>query len=115
VNFVYSTTADALYIELEAQRVGRVARTVEVSPSCLVDLDAEGRPLGIELLNPATSYQSIAAVLTRWALSREQVGQILAYPYQSLTPRLTPRQSASSAAAGRVEVDGDRAELLSCA
>lgn len=51
MNFVYSPDADALYIELKAERVGKVARTVEVSPSCLVDLDGEGRPLGVELLN----------------------------------------------------------------
>ncbi|HET8578318.1 MAG TPA: DUF2283 domain-containing protein [Methylomirabilota bacterium] len=110
MNFVYSTDADALYVELEAVR--RVARTVEISPSCLVDLDAEGRPLGIELLNPATSYQSIAEVLTRWALSREQTAALLAFPYQSLTPR---PQSTSSAASGRVEFEGRRGELLTCA
>jgi uncharacterized protein YuzE len=110
VNFVYSTDADALYIELEPVR--RVARTIEISPSCLVDLDAAGRPLGIELLNPATSYLSIAEVVTRWEFSREQTGQLLAYPYQSLTPH---RQSASSAASGRVEVESREAELLTCA
>ena len=109
MNFVYSTDADALYIEVEAVR--RVARTVEVSPSCLVDLDAEGRLLGIELLNPSTSYLSIAEVVTRWRLSREQVAQLLAYPYQSLTPR----REASSAARGRVEVQGHRDEVLTSA
>ena len=109
MNFVYSTDADALYIELEAVR--RVARTVEVSPSCLVDLDAEGQPLGIELLNPSTSYLSIAEVVTRWTLSQERLAQLLAYPYQSLTPR----REASSAARGMVEVHGHRDELLSSA
>jgi uncharacterized protein YuzE len=107
VNFVYSTDADALYIELEPVR--RVARTIEISPSCLVDLDTMGRPLGIELLSPASSYLSIADVVTRWEFSHEQTAQLLAYPYQSLTPH---RQSASSAAGGRVEVESRKAELL---
>jgi uncharacterized protein YuzE len=109
VNFVYSTDADALYIELEAIR--RVARTVEVSPSCLVDLDTAGRLLGIELLNPSASYLSIAEVGTRWTLSEEQLAQLLAYPYQSLTPH----REASSAARGRVEVQGYRDEQLTSA
>jgi uncharacterized protein YuzE len=110
VNFVYSTDADALYIELEAVR--RVARTVEVSPSCLVDLDATGRPLGIELLTPSISFVSIPEVLARWEFSRERTAQLLTYPYQSLTPR---RRSASSAASGRVEVESRQPELLTSA
>jgi uncharacterized protein YuzE len=106
VNFVYSTTGDALYIEL--QPVRRVARTVEVSPSCLVDLDAAGQPLGIELLAPSISYPSIAQVVTRWAFSGQQVSQLLTYPYQSLTshPWLV-----SSAAGGLVEVGSREPEL----
>lgn len=106
MNFVYSTTADALYIEL--QPVRRVARTVEVSPSCLVDLDAAGQPLGIELLAPSVSYPSIAQVVTRWAFSGEQISQLLTYPYQSLTSR---HFSVSSAGRGRVEVAGSEPEL----
>jgi len=110
VNFVYSTEADALYIRLEANR--KVAQTIEISPSCLVDLDVNGRPLGIELLNPATSYLSIAEVVVRWKLSPEQIAQLLVYPYQSLTPH---RRAASSTAGGRVEIEGRKDELLTCA
>jgi uncharacterized protein YuzE len=110
VNFVYSTDADALYIELEAVR--RVARTVEVSPSCLVDLDTTGQPLGIELLTPSISFVSIPEVLTRWEFSRERTARLLTYPYQSLTPR---RRSASSAARSRVEIESRQPELLTSA
>ena len=106
MNFVYSTTGDALYIEL--QPVRRVARTVEVSPSCLVDLDSDGQPLGIELLAPSISYPSIAQVVTRWTFSGEQIAQLLTYPYQSLTSR---HWSVSSAGRGRVEVAGGEPEL----
>jgi uncharacterized protein YuzE len=106
MNFVYSTDADALYIELRPVR--RVARTVEVSPSCLVDLDAAGQPLGIELLSPSISFRSIAAVLTRWEFSPELSAQLRAYPYE----HLTPHRSLVSAAGGRVDVERRGADLL---
>lgn len=106
MNFVYSPDADALYIEL--QPVRRVARTVEVSPSCLVDLDAAGQPLGIELLTPSISFESITAVLSRWEFSPELSAQLRAYPYQ----HLTPHRSLVSDAGGRVEIERDGAELL---
>jgi len=113
MNFVYSTTADALYIELESPR--RVARTVEVSPSCLVDLNESGQPIGIELLNPSTAYAAITDVIRRWQgeLEAQQIAQLLAYPYPALTPQ---RPAASSAARVRVRV-GDRRQddLLTCA
>jgi uncharacterized protein YuzE len=106
MNFIYSTEADALYIELQSGEA--VDRTVEVSPSCLVDLDEAGQPLGIELIHPSRSYLALAKVVSTWLLDR-QSAQLLAYPYQSLTPR---RRSASSAARGRVEIDGRRNEFL---
>ena len=106
MNFVYSTDADALYIEL--QPVRRVARTVEVSPSCLVDFDAAGQPLGIELLAPSISFPSISAVLSRWEFSPELSAQLRAYPYE----HLTPHRALISAAGGRVEVEGRGTELL---
>jgi len=113
MNFVYSTTANALYIELESPR--RVARTVEVSLSCLVDLNESGRPIGIELLNPSTAYTAIADVIHRWQeeLEAQQIDQLLAYPYPALTPR---RPSASSPARVRVEIGGrSQDDLLTCA
>ena len=106
MNFIYSPDADALYVEL--QPVRRVARTVEISPSCLVDLDAEGQPLGIELLTPSISFRSITAVLSRWEFSPELRAQLRAYPYQHLTPHRT----LVSAAGGGVEVERHGAELL---
>lgn len=105
MNFIYSTEADALYIELESAKT--VARTVEVSSGCLVDLDEAGHPLGIELIHPSRSYLALAKVVSIWPLDRQRA-QLLAYPYQSLTPR---RRSASSAARGRMKVESGRAEL----
>jgi uncharacterized protein YuzE len=105
MNFIYSTEADALYIELQSG--GAVDRTVEVSPSCLVDLDEAGHPLGIELIHPSRSYLALAKVVNIWPLDRQRA-QLLAYPYQSLTPR---RSSVSSSTRGRVEIESGRPEL----
>jgi uncharacterized protein YuzE len=105
MNFIYSTEADALYIELQSAEA--VDRTIEVSPGCLVDLDAAGQPLGIELIHPSRSYLALAKVVSIWPLDGKRA-QLLAYPYQSLTPR---RRSVSSATRGRVEVESGRAEL----
>ncbi len=44
----YDPEANALYITL---REGRVDHTEEVTESVSVDLDAEGRPVGIEILD----------------------------------------------------------------
>ncbi len=44
----YDPEANALYITL---REGRVHHTEEVTESLSVDIDAEGRPLGIEILD----------------------------------------------------------------
>ncbi len=44
----YDPEADALYIAL---REAAVARTVEVTEGLVVDVDGEGRPVGIEVLD----------------------------------------------------------------
>ena len=47
----YDAEADALYVGLKAD-VGEVLRTRELDPSTLVDLDASGDLVGIEVLHP---------------------------------------------------------------
>ena len=43
----YDTQADAIYVQL---REGTVDNTVEVNKYIYADVDAEGNPLGIEIL-----------------------------------------------------------------
>jgi uncharacterized protein YuzE len=50
----YDQQADALYIELNG--TAEVARTVEIDPGTLVDLDADGRLLGVEVIRPARPW-----------------------------------------------------------
>jgi uncharacterized protein YuzE len=49
----YDQRADALYIELQA---AAVARTVEIDRGTLVDLDADGQLIGVELIRPARPW-----------------------------------------------------------
>ncbi len=48
MKFEYDPQADALYIRLAA---GTVAETDEVRPGFILDYDANGKVLGIEMLN----------------------------------------------------------------
>jgi uncharacterized protein YuzE len=50
----YDQQADALYIAL-ANNV-RAARTVQIDPGTLVDLDVQGRLVGVEVIRPARSW-----------------------------------------------------------
>lgn len=48
MKFEYDPQADALYLRLAA---GAVAETDEVRPGFILDYDANGKVLGIEMLN----------------------------------------------------------------
>jgi uncharacterized protein YuzE len=58
----YDQQADALYIELQA---AAVARTVDIDPGTLVDLDTDGRLIGVELIRPARPWP-LAGILGRF-------------------------------------------------
>lgn len=69
----YDPEADALYLRFKR---GRVSETVEVADNVFVDLDAEGVPLGIEILFVSRRYPSkeLASVSVHW-LKRQKVGK----------------------------------------
>lgn len=76
--------ASAAYIQLTDEEF---SRTIEVSPSCFVDLDELDRAIGVELLLPVTvSYQDI---LDRVHISSEYAGAVqqalAAIPQYSMT------------------------------
>jgi uncharacterized protein YuzE len=58
----YDQQADALYIELGN---AAVARTVQIDRGTLVDLDARGWLLGVELIRPARPWP-LAEILNRF-------------------------------------------------
>ena len=52
MNFEYDKEADAAYIYLEATiKEGEAKNTIEVNDNIILDFDAEGKLLGIEILN----------------------------------------------------------------
>jgi uncharacterized protein YuzE len=53
MRFRYSEVDDALYIEV---RDGRPERQVELDPGTLVDVDANGRLIGIEVIAPDAGW-----------------------------------------------------------
>jgi uncharacterized protein YuzE len=50
----YDLQADALYITLKEQ--AEVARTIQVDPGTLVDLDSRGNLIGVEVIRPARPW-----------------------------------------------------------
>jgi hypothetical protein len=56
--------AFAAYLRLRREPGARVAATREVSPAILADMDDAGRPIGLELLAPAsTTIAQVQAAL----------------------------------------------------
>lgn len=52
------------YVYLLPERTP-VARTIEVSDSVMVDVDAEGRPIGVETLGDADWQSALASLAMR--------------------------------------------------
>jgi uncharacterized protein YuzE len=48
----YDNTSRAVYIRLERNR--KIHQTIEFAPETLVDIDAQGNLIGVELLRPAS-------------------------------------------------------------
>jgi uncharacterized protein YuzE len=77
VKLTYDARASALYIRLAA---GKVARTPQIDEGTLVDLDADGRLLGIEVLRPGSAWP-LAEILRRWEVSDGDAAMLMvAYP-----------------------------------
>ena len=58
----YDPEADAAYLRLAPESIA-VAATREVSPGIILDLDAEGRLVGIEVLNVTSRVADGGAAL----------------------------------------------------
>ena len=60
----YDQQADALYIELDD---ASVARSVHIDRGTLVDLNADGHLIGVELIRPARPWP-LATILSRFSV-----------------------------------------------
>src|SRR4051812_6826020 len=81
----YDREADALYVRLSD---GARARAIEVSETTYVDIDTDGRPVGIELLYPSMGIV-LDEVLDRFALHPQRPAIVGAIT-QSGAPVETP-------------------------
>lgn len=70
----YDQTVDAVYVELSASEV---ARTVEIDPGTMVDLDRFGALVGIEVLSPARPWP-LEAILERFSVDDMASSQLRA-------------------------------------
>jgi uncharacterized protein YuzE len=72
MRFRYSEVDDVLYIEV---REGRSERQVQLDPGTLVDLDAEGRIIGIEVVAPDAGWPA-EEILRLYPLDQEDATYI---------------------------------------
>lgn len=84
----YDLDADALYITVTD---GKIARTTEIDPGTLVDLDAVGSVVGIEIIGPQRAWP-IQQILESFPISGKDADQLRAYfPYPAeLVPPAHP-------------------------
>jgi uncharacterized protein YuzE len=68
VEIRYDREADALYVTFI--RDVAVARTDQVDDGTLVDVDADGRPIGIEVIRPSRAW-ALDEVLTRYSVEED--------------------------------------------
>ena len=82
----YDLDANALYIAVTDQKV---ARTAEVDTGTLVDLDAAGSIVGIEVISPDRCWP-LDEILTRFSVATEDAELLRAYfshPTQLAAPQ----------------------------
>lgn len=73
VKTTYDEAADALYIRLiEGQPI---ARTEQLDPGTLVDVDRDGEAVGIEILNPARAWP-LEKIQERFSIGAEDTRQL---------------------------------------
>ncbi len=66
--YTYDEEADALYVLVVSDADAAIKQTVEVDARVHVDLDDEGRVVGVEILNPTNGDNELASVRERFGL-----------------------------------------------
>lgn len=69
--YTYDDEADALYVLLVEERQVGVERTVELGPRLYVDIDSQGRMVGVEILYPRTYGIDLGPVEERYGIQIE--------------------------------------------
>lgn len=71
----YDLDANALYVTVTDHKV---ARTAEIDPGTLVDLDAAGSVVGIEVIGPERCWP-LQEILSRFGVAADDAEQLKAY------------------------------------
>jgi uncharacterized protein YuzE len=66
--YTYDEEADALYVLLERGPEAAIERTVELGERLHVDIGADGRPVGVEILYPRLGDVDLAPLRKRFGL-----------------------------------------------
>ncbi|MCA1840574.1 MAG: DUF2283 domain-containing protein [Actinomycetota bacterium] len=66
--YTYDEEADALYISLVPQTELQVDRTIALSERLHVDVEPNGRPVGIEILYPSLGPVDLGELRAKYAL-----------------------------------------------
>jgi uncharacterized protein YuzE len=101
----YDSEADALYVHLHD---GERQRAVEIDDSTYVDVDAAGRPVGIELLYPSLGL-NLQEAARRYSLEAQLPGMIAAIVETGAPispPTMTGGQHLASSAIVTIAVEG---------
>lgn len=69
--YTYDGDADVLYVLLEDESDVAIERTDEVGPNLHVDLDAQGRVVGVEFLYSRSHGVDVALVKERYGIDLE--------------------------------------------
>lgn len=66
--YTYDEEADALYVLLVPEQEAAIHHTVEVSDRLHVDIDEEGKLIGVEILYPRSGGVDLAEVRSQFGL-----------------------------------------------
>lgn len=69
--YTYDAEADVLYVQLMDEESVAIERTEEIDPDLHVDLDAEGRVVGVEFLYPRINGARVDQVRERYGVDFE--------------------------------------------
>lgn len=94
MNWSFDTSADALYVGFTN---GPIESQVEMPDGVVVDVAADGRAVGIEVIHPAAGWD-VQAVIDRFPLDSKQVESLVTLLHAFLFT------SVMSASAGRAEM-----------
>jgi uncharacterized protein YuzE len=69
--YTYDEEADTLYVLLTDAAQAAIERTEEIGPNLHVDLDAEGKVVGVEFLYPRTGGVEVREIKNRYGIDLE--------------------------------------------